>query len=47
MKVEWKENELCIIRVEPCKSVKLWGEMVKELADSVTETQILQKRWKN
>ena len=26
-----------------CKSAKLWGEMVKELSDSVTETQILQK----
>ena len=32
-------------RVE-CKSAKLWGEMVKELSDGVTETQILQKLWK-
>ena len=24
----------------------LWGEMVKELSDVVTETQILQKLWK-
>ena len=31
-------------RVE-CKSAKLWGEMVKELSDRVTETQILQKLW--
>ena len=32
-------------RVE-CKSAKLWGEMVKEFSDGVTETQILQKLWK-
>ena len=32
-------------RVE-CKSARLWGEMVKELSDGVTETQILQKIWK-
>ena len=32
-------------RVE-CKSAKLWGEMVKELSDGVTETKILQKLWK-
>ena len=32
-------------RVE-CKSAKLWGEMVKELLDGVTETQILPKIWK-
>ena len=31
-----------VLRVE-CKSAKLWGEMVKELSDGVTETQILQK----
>ena len=31
-------------RVE-CKSAKLWGEMVKELSDGITETQILQKLW--
>ena len=29
-----------------CKSAKLWGEMVRELSDGVTETQILQKLWK-
>ena len=33
------------MRVE-CKSAKLWGEMVNELSDGVTETQILQKLWK-
>ena len=32
-------------RVE-CESAKLWGEIVKELSDGVTETQILQNLWK-
>ena len=32
-------------RVE-CKSAKSWSEMVKELSDGVTETQILQILWK-
>ena len=32
--------------VGECKSAKFWGEMVKELSDGVTETQILQKLWK-
>ena len=38
-------KRICSLKVlGKCKSAKLWSEMVKELSDGVTETQILQQQ---